>query len=96
MIWVFVFVGIAIAGLAMVVSYAVWLIHKASDVMSEVRVLFDRGDQLADLLGEIQVPQLAAFAEDIDASARFVTTTSQVSRVGYRRADDRQRKMRTI
>lgn len=67
MIWVFVFVGIAIAGLVMVVSYAVWLIHKASDVMSELRVLLDRGDQLADLLGEIQVPQLAAFAEDIDA-----------------------------
>jgi hypothetical protein len=64
-IWVFVFVGIALAGLVMVVSYAVWLIHKASDVMSEARVLLDRGGQLADLLGEIEVPQLAASVDDL-------------------------------
>ena len=67
MIWVLVFGGIAVAGLAMVVSYAVWLIHKASDVMSEVRVLFDYGDQLATLVGQIQVPQLDAFGDDVDS-----------------------------
>lgn len=67
MIWVLVFGGIAVAGLAMVVSYAVWLIHKASDVMSEVRVLFDNGDQLATLVGQIQVPQLDGFGDDVDS-----------------------------
>ena len=30
MVWVIVFVGIALAGLVMVICYAVWLAHKAS------------------------------------------------------------------
>jgi hypothetical protein len=64
-IWVLIFGGIALAGLVMVVSYAVWLFHKASDVMSELRALADRGDQLADILGEIRVSEPAWYAEDI-------------------------------
>ena len=67
MIWVLVFGCIAVAGLAMVVSYAVWLLHKASDVMSEVRVLLDRGDQLARLLGQIEVPSLGVFGDAVDS-----------------------------
>jgi hypothetical protein len=66
-IWVVVFGGIAVAGLAMVVSYAVWLFHKASDVMSEVRVLFDQGDQLVTLVGQIEVPQLAGLGDGVDS-----------------------------
>ena len=56
MIWVLVFGGIALAGLIVLISYAVWLAHKAADVMSEVAVLADRTDQLADLLAQIQPP----------------------------------------
>lgn len=63
MVWVLVFGGIALAGLVMLVSYAVWLIHKASDVMSEVRVLLSRGDQLAAIVGEIEVPERIGFGE---------------------------------
>jgi hypothetical protein len=70
-IWVFIFAGIALAGLVMVVSYAVWLIHKAADVMSEVRVLLDRGGQLTDLIGQIQIPQFAEFADDVDSEDPF-------------------------
>jgi hypothetical protein len=70
-IWVFIFAGIALAGLVMVVSYAVWLIHKAADVMGEVRVLVDRGGQLTDLIGQIEIPQFAddfvGFADDVDS-----------------------------
>jgi hypothetical protein len=58
-IWVFVFGGIALAGLVMLIAYAVWLAHKASDVMSEIRVLAERGDQLAGLVAQIQVPELS-------------------------------------
>ena len=58
-VWVFVFGGIALAGLVMLIAYAVWLAHKASDVMSELGVLAERGDQLAGLLGQIQVPELS-------------------------------------
>jgi hypothetical protein len=57
--WVLVFGGIGLAGLVMLIAYAVWLAHKAADVMSELSVLADRGDQLADLLGQIQVPELS-------------------------------------
>jgi hypothetical protein len=62
-IWTFIIAGIALAGLLMVVSYAVWLIHKASDVMGEVRMLLGHGGQLVALVGEIQVPQFAGFEE---------------------------------
>lgn len=55
-VWVFVFGGIALVGLIMLVAYGVWLAHKAADVMSEVGVLADRADQLANLLGQIQPP----------------------------------------
>ena len=54
MVWVIVFGAIALVGLVLVVSYAVWLSHKVADVWSEVRVLADRGDQLVALLGQIQ------------------------------------------
>lgn len=53
MLWVIVFVAIALAGLIMLACYAVWLAHKTSDVWSEVSVLSERGAQLADLLGQI-------------------------------------------
>jgi hypothetical protein len=57
-VWVFVFGGIALVGLVMLIAYAVWLAHKASDVLGELRVLADRGDQLAGLLGQIRTPEL--------------------------------------
>lgn len=53
MLWVWVFVGIAVAGLVMVVCYVVWLAHKTADLLSEVAVLADRAGQLGDLLGQI-------------------------------------------
>ena len=71
MVWVFVFVGIALAGLVMLIAYAVWLAHKAADVMSEVRVLAERADQLAGLLAQIQMPELSSAgpATDSDLTA---------------------------
>ena len=50
MMWVMIFGGIAVAGLIMVISYVIWLAHKASDVMSEVVVLGDRAGQLMELV----------------------------------------------
>ncbi|MCW2809579.1 MAG: hypothetical protein JWP61_37 [Friedmanniella sp.] len=57
MLWVWVFVGIAFVGLVMLVGYGVWLAHKLSDVTGEVGVLLDRTGELADLLGQIELPQ---------------------------------------
>jgi hypothetical protein len=59
MIWVIVFVGIALAGLVMLISYAVWLAHKAADVWSEVDMLAVRANELAQLLAQIEVPERA-------------------------------------
>jgi hypothetical protein len=56
-VWVIVFVGIGLAGLIMLISYAVWLAHKTSDVFSELEVLAVRADKLAQLLSQIRVPE---------------------------------------
>ena len=75
MIWVLVFGGIALAGLIMLISYGVWLAHKAADVMSEVVVLADRADQLAGLLSQIQPPPPSAAQarrqSDLTVAERF-------------------------
>jgi hypothetical protein len=57
MVWVIVFVGIGLAGLIMLTSYAVWLAHKASDLFSELDMLAVRAAELADLLAQIRVPE---------------------------------------
>jgi hypothetical protein len=56
-IWVLIFLAIALGGVVMVSCYAVWLAHKTSDVLSELTVLADRAGQLAELAGEIGVPE---------------------------------------
>ena len=66
MMWVMIFGGIAVAGLIMVISYVIWLAHKASDVMSEVGVLGDRAGQLMELLSQIEVPERRFDAPDRD------------------------------
>ena len=57
MVWVLVFVGIALAGLVMVASYGVWLWHKASDLFSELEMLGKRAEELAALLEQVK-PEL--------------------------------------
>jgi len=54
MLWVLVFAGIALAGLIVAVSYAVWLWHKASDLFSEVEMLGQRVEELTALLSQIE------------------------------------------
>ena len=70
--WVLIFGAIALAGLVMVICYAVWLMHKASDLFSEVQVLADRGEQMAALLSRIEVPEnrLPAGSVPDDSAAR--------------------------
>lgn len=57
MLWVLLFAGIAVAGLVMVVCYAVWLAHKASDVLAEVAVLGRLGARLGELVGQVSAPR---------------------------------------
>jgi hypothetical protein len=74
-VWVFVFGGIALVGLVMLIAYAVWLAHKAADVMSELRVLAERGDQLAELVARVQMPELSSAGprrySDLTAAEEF-------------------------
>jgi hypothetical protein len=58
-LWAIVFAAIALAGLILVICYGVWLAHKAADVISEVTVLAERGAQIAEVLGQISVPDPA-------------------------------------
>ena len=71
MLWALVFGGIALAGLVMLVSYGVWLAHKAADVMSEVRMVGERVAQLADLLAQVQIPAVAVADESRTAAATY-------------------------
>lgn len=56
MMWVLIFGGIALAGLITVVSYAVWLAHKASDLFSELQMLGKRAEELATLVSKFELP----------------------------------------
>lgn len=56
MVWVIVFVAIALGGLAMLVGYAVWLTRKTRALLAEVEVLLGRALELGDLLAQIEAP----------------------------------------
>lgn len=60
MLWVLVFGGIAVVGLVVLVSYAIWLAHKTADVLSEVTVVVERLGVFGDLLAQIELPTGAA------------------------------------
>ena len=63
MIWVIVFGAIGLAGAIMLISYAVWLAHKTSDLFSELDMLAVRAGELADLVSQIKVPERAYLAD---------------------------------
>ena len=70
MVWVLVFGGIALGGLIMLVSYAVWLWHKASDLFSELEMLGKRADELATLLAQIEPTPAAQLPSRRDVAVR--------------------------
>jgi len=63
MIWVIVFGAIGLAGAIMLISYAVWLAHKTSDLFSELDMLAVRAGELADLVSQIKVPERTYLAD---------------------------------
>lgn len=65
MIWVFVFVGIAVAGLITVGAYALWLWHKATDLFSELEMLGRRAEELGDLAAQIRIPESGLNRDDV-------------------------------
>jgi len=54
--WVLLFAAIALAGLGMLIGYAVWLTHKAADVLSEVGAFAGVGAEVLDLLEQVRWP----------------------------------------
>lgn len=54
--WVWIFGGIAVFGLVMVISYGIWLWHKLQDLWSEIEMLGRRGEELSALLEQIELP----------------------------------------
>ncbi|MFZ0531073.1 MAG: hypothetical protein WAL91_11130 [Propionicimonas sp.] len=53
--WVLLFALIALGGLIMLVSYGIWLWHKASDLFSELEMLGTRATELAEILDGLQL-----------------------------------------
>lgn len=51
--WVLVFAGIALLGLVGLVAYAVWLWHKAEDVLSEVEMVGRQAEEILALMDDI-------------------------------------------
>lgn len=60
MVWVIVFAAIALIGIVTVLGYAIWLWHKASDLFSEIEMLGRRAEELAELVGRIELPGATA------------------------------------
>lgn len=58
MFWFFLFLSIALAGIAVAVMYAVWLWHKVSDLWSELKMLGARGEELTELMGKIEFERI--------------------------------------
>ena len=53
MLWVVLFLVLALGALAVLVAYVVWLAHKTADVLSELQVLGEQASRFADLLGQL-------------------------------------------
>lgn len=73
---VWVFVGIALAGLVMVICFGVWLWRKATALLREVGELLDRAGQLLDLLEEIEPPEYPQPTDDIEVPSMDLTPES--------------------
>ncbi len=56
MLWAVLILVLAVAAVAVLVGYAVWLMHKAADVLGELGQLADRAGELADLLSQVGGP----------------------------------------
>ena len=78
MVWVIVFGSIGLAGAIMLICYAVWLAHKASDLFSEVEMLAVRADELAGLVSQINVPE-RAFQPDRHSDRTISSQIDQAS-----------------
>ena len=55
MVWAWVFLAIGVAGLVVAISYGVWLLHKAADVYAEIKMLSKRGEEISDLLNQLEL-----------------------------------------
>lgn len=64
-----VFAGIAVAGLIMVICFAVWLWRKATALLREVSDLLDRAGQMLDLIEAIEPAEHPGPAADTEVSS---------------------------
>lgn len=61
--WALIFGGIALGGVIMLVMYAVWLWHKASDLMFELARLGNQAEELGELLGKLEFDKLESASQ---------------------------------
>lgn len=78
MVWVIVLIVIAVLGVAMLVSYAVWLAHKTSDVFGELSVLGDRLGQFGQIIARLEFPEPGFDAGAAADQDKIVSATNDV------------------
>ncbi|MDR1791793.1 MAG: hypothetical protein LBR20_09155 [Propionibacteriaceae bacterium] len=54
MMWVWIFLGIAFAGLVMTVFFVIWLAHKAGDLFSEFKMIGGHVSDFLETLGTLR------------------------------------------
>jgi len=80
--WVGLFAALAVAGLGVLVGYAVWLTHKAADVLSEVGSLAGLGAQMLDLLEQLRLPDREVPSRRDDRAAIAYAGVDDVEDIG--------------
>ena len=74
--WVWVYVGIGLGGLAMVICFGISLWRKSQALLGEVGVLLERADEVAALLSQIEVPADADSGDHPRPGTKMRSTTS--------------------
>lgn len=77
--------AIALAGLLMLVGYAIWLAHKTSDLLAELKVLAKRGGELGQVVGRIELPDRPG--DPSGGTGEVVTGSGAVRHRGIAEAD---------
>ncbi len=66
MIWFIIFGSIALLGLIVAIFLLFWLGHKVSDLLSEVKMLGQRAEELAELVEGIDFEQVGRVTDPAD------------------------------
>jgi len=62
--WALVFIGIVVVGTIAMIAIGVWLVHRVTDLWSEVKMLGKHAGELAQVISQIEFDRLDATGQD--------------------------------